>query len=375
MAQPTADVLAGRYELGEPLGRGGMADVYRGWDQLLDRAVAVKVLRDVADDATALARFQHEARTLARLFHSGLVMVLDAGITAERPFLVMELVEGPTLAARIGHGPLSLEEAGAIGVQVAEALAYAHSEGVVHRDVKPGNVLLGLDGRVKLADFGIARLVGDAVRYTRPGATIGTAAYLAPEQVQGQDVGLAADIYSLGLVLLEAVTGERTYTGPPVEAALARLATPPPVPASLPPEWRSLLSSMTALEPAHRPSAGTVAAQLRDQPTGPIPVVSSRPAGLAEPGDHPPESPLVSAMPVPDRLETALWSHVARLGRRARGLPTDAVAVVACLAAIVVLIVVAATAGGGSDTPGPPEGAPTELEQPLRDLHNAVEGS
>ncbi len=226
-------VVADRYTLGERLGSGGMAVVYRATDRVLHRDVAVKVLRDTADDETDRLRFTTEARTLAALSHRHLVMVLDAGTTGDQPFLVMELVEGVTLSQRIADGPLPPDEVAVIGAQLADALAYAHDRGVIHRDVKPGNVLLGAGG-VKLADFGIARLVGDTVRHTKTGQAIGTAAYISPEQVLGHDVTPAADVYALGLVLLEVLTGERAYPGSSTEAALARLHRPPHVPDTLP---------------------------------------------------------------------------------------------------------------------------------------------
>ena len=204
-----APLLADRYALGDLLGQGGMADVFRAHDGVLDREVAVKMLRDSTADGSDRTRFTSEARTLARLSHTGLVMVLDAGIEIDRPFLVMELVDGATLADRLRDGPLDIETAASVGVQVSEALAYAHERGVVHRDVKPANLLLDASGRVKLADFGIARLLGDTIRHTMTGHAIGTAAYLAPEQVQGRDVDGRSDVYSLGLVLLESITGRR----------------------------------------------------------------------------------------------------------------------------------------------------------------------
>jgi eukaryotic-like serine/threonine-protein kinase len=261
-------LVAGRYALGDLLGRGGMAQVFRADDRVLDRPVALKMLRDSTGDDTDRLRFVREATTLAQLSHRGLVMLLDAGIDEERPFIVLELVEGPSLARTLNEsGPLDIGTVADIGVQLADALAYAHSRGVVHRDVKPGNVLLGPEGRVKLADFGIARLIGDNVRHTRTGEAIGTAAYLAPEQVTGEPVTGCADTYSLGLLLLEALTGEQAYPGAPTEAALARLSRPPSMPAWLPAGWQALLAEMTRLRPDERPDLAEVSERLRNGPT------------------------------------------------------------------------------------------------------------
>jgi tRNA A-37 threonylcarbamoyl transferase component Bud32 len=262
-------VLDDRYVLDELIGQGGMADVYRGTDRLLLRSIAVKVLREVSDPRQR-ARFIDEARTLAALNHPNLVTLLDAGFTGDRPYLVMELAEGSTLARSIPEGGLPSDQVSAIGRQLADALAYAHGRGVVHRDVKPSNVLL-VDDRALLVDFGIARLMGTADHHTKTGDAIGSPAYLAPEQVAGEDLTPAADIFSLGLVLLEALTGLRAYTGSPMEAALARLNTAPPMPASLEPGWRSLIARMTHREPASRPTAAEVAGELAGPTVVPAP--------------------------------------------------------------------------------------------------------
>lgn len=255
-------LLDGRYRLGRVLGSGGAAEVIRAVDERLDRAVAIKLFRgDVADQ---LQRHEDEMRTLARLAHAGLVTVFDAGTDDDsgRPYLVMQLVEGSTLAEQLRHGPLPATRTAAIGASLADALSYVHGQGLVHRDVKPANVLIGADAGVHLADFGIARIV-DSAHVTRTGDVLGTPAYFAPEQVSGEPVGPAADVYALGLVLLECLTGRREYDGTSLEVAMARLNRQPEIPNSLPGIWRDLLAGMTARDPAARPTAAQAADRLR----------------------------------------------------------------------------------------------------------------
>ncbi len=398
-------VVADRYELGDLLGRGGMADVHRGTDRVLHRPVAVKVLRETADDESDRHRFTAEARTLARLSHPGLVMVLDAGTTAERPFLVMELVEGQTLAQCCAGHALPAARVAALGAQLAEALAYAHAQGVVHRDVKPGNVLVGSADRVKLADFGIARLLGDAVRHTRTGQAIGTAAYLAPEQVQGGEITPAVDVYSLGLVLLEALTGERSFPGTPTESALARLQRTPEVPAWLPAGWRDLLAAATALDPAQRPTARQVTDHLTT-------LASTDPSAADPSATGPKPAPAVStqvlpqAPPAPTTTATgpaatgptgtgptypgpARTPWPARAREAASHVPHHLWGVLGAVAAILLVLVVVALAastgsngsngsngskGSGSGHHDLPANTPDRLQQPLQDLHDAVRG-
>ncbi|MCW2845956.1 MAG: pknB 3 [Nocardioides sp.] len=355
-------VLGDRYELGEVIGRGGAADVYRATDRLLSRTVAVKVLRESAESETDRRRFTSEATMLAGLNHHGLVTVLDAGITVEHPYLVMELVEGETLSQACAAGRLDPALVAKIGRQVADALAYAHEQGVVHRDVKPGNVLLGATNRVKLADFGIARLIGDTVRHTRTGHAIGTPAYLSPEQVRGDAVTTAADVYSLGLVLLEALTGERAYAGTPTEAALARLSRPPEVPATLPPSWRALLTAMTATEPAHRPTAQEVAATLADVDSTrlleqPVPVAAAQdPSAIDRAGDW-------------------LARQPGALAARAAQLPHHLRAVAAVIAGILLLIVVAAFAADNSGSGGSPQDEPSTTPSQVRQTLRSPSGT
>lgn len=254
---PGGPVLGGRYRLEGLLGAGGMADVHRATDLRLNRPVAVKIFRP-GTDPDGEQRFHEEAQMLANLSHPGLVAVHDSGIEDHRAYLVMELVDGPTLREVLDQQRLPLEEVTRIGTDLAGVLAYVHEQGVVHRDVKPSNVLLGRGGRVRLADFGISRLAG-ASGLTAADATLGTASYLAPEQVQGDQVGPPADVYALGLVLLEALTGHVEYPGGSWEAAAERLSTPPAVPGGLPGPLRRTLLAMTETDPRRRPTAAQAA--------------------------------------------------------------------------------------------------------------------
>ncbi|MFD1150390.1 serine/threonine-protein kinase [Saccharothrix hoggarensis] len=255
------NVLADRYRLLEPIGIGGMAEVHRAWDTVLQRHVAIKLFLPGLDPAGA-QRFDNEVRVLAGLSHPALVSVYDADTTGRTPFVVLRLVEGPTLRDRLADGPLPLDEARRLGARLADALAHVHAHGLVHRDVKPSNILLDHEGDAYLADFGLAHLTG-ATRLTRTNQLVGTAAYLAPEQVLGTDIDHPADVYALGLVLLECVTGRREYQGTEVEAAVARLHRAPAVPEDLPADVRRLLEAMTSSMPQDRPTAHDCASALR----------------------------------------------------------------------------------------------------------------
>ena len=367
-----ARLLGDRYEVVELLASGGMADVYVALDTQLDRQVAVKVLRDVAETD----RFQAEARTLARLSHPSLVRVLDVGDVEGRPYLVLELVLGTSLAECCRGMTLPSVRVAEIGSHLAAALAYVHETGWLHRDVKPANILLGDDGRVLLADFGIARLVEGHAEMTQTGQTLGTAAYLAPEQVEGQPLTPAADVYSLGLVLLEALTGERAYPGSPTEAALARLHRPPEIPVTVGSGWGELLSSMTAREPGDRPSTVEVQARLDRL---------ARPSGADDDAGETRALTVPLVLPAPRSLHERLdlRGRVAQL----RGLGTvPALAVGAAALMAVVLLVLVLTGGGGSSQPGAtpstprtvpsgiPRGVPPALVDDLEKLHEAVQG-
>ncbi|MGY5045816.1 protein kinase domain-containing protein [Streptomyces sp. 900105755] len=264
-----AEVLSGRYRLGARIGSGGMADVYEGVDTRLRRPVAVKVFRPGTGPQTE-DRLTAEAVLLAGLQHPGLVTVYDAGRHGDRTYLVMQLIEGPTLRSLLACGALPERRVVDVGAALARVLAYVHRAGVVHRDIKPSNILLDAAGAPHLADFGIARLA-DATRHTAPDVLIGTAAYLAPEQVEGRRIGPAADVYALGLVLLECLKGELEYQGTPLEATVARLHRPPQVPAWIPAELAALLRAMTAQDPEVRPDAEQCAQALASRHAGPGP--------------------------------------------------------------------------------------------------------
>ncbi|MBF4161385.1 serine/threonine-protein kinase [Nocardioides acrostichi] len=252
--------LAGRYRLHEVIGRGGFAEVFRADDARLGRAVALKRLRSDKSDTASRARLAEETRVMAGLQHPRIIRVLDAA--PAEGWMVLELVEGRDLSAAIADGPLLADHVTRIGIELCHALAHAHSRGVVHRDVNPANVLLDQRGHAHLTDFGVAATEGSPAHDTE-GRTLGTRAYLAPEQVRGDTVTGRTDVYAAGLVLLEALTGRREYhTGNSDEIAFARLARFPTIPASLPRGWPRLLASMTALEPQERPAAEDAANQM-----------------------------------------------------------------------------------------------------------------
>ncbi|GAA4741695.1 hypothetical protein GCM10025783_11120 [Amnibacterium soli] len=267
-------VLDDRYELRERLGRGGAGVVHRAWDRARQRAVAVKLLPSTGAALDARTGRQ-EADVLAALDHPQLVALHDVLTTDDGVALIMELVDGPSLADRLDRGALPLEDAAVVLRDVASGLAHAHSRGIVHRDVKPGNVLLRqVDGRVAgaaLADFGIARFA-EATRTTSAATILGTVRYLSPEQVRGERATAASDVYSLGLALIAAVAGRPAFPGSDAESLGGRLVRPPQLPDALPHDWVRLLTAMTALEEEARPTARAVAAAADALGSGAVPL-------------------------------------------------------------------------------------------------------
>lgn len=263
MTEQQQTEILGRYRIDGTVAAGGTATVHRAHDLRLGRDVALKRVRPGLGRAQHRLRLRDEGRLLADLRHPGLVRILDAAWEGEgAPYLVLELVDGPDLATVVADGPLDPQRVAAIGRDVASALAYLHSEGVVHRDVKPANVLLDPSGTARICDLGISLTVGEPDPHGRPGHTVGSIAYLAPEQVLGDAIGTAVDVFSLGLMLLEALTGRREYAGPDDSSAWARVHRSPAIPTSLGAAWTTLLATMTARNPADRPSAADVAAHL-----------------------------------------------------------------------------------------------------------------
>ena len=312
------DLLAGRYRLVGRIAVGGMGEVWRAQDVLIDRVVAVKTLKpEFVGDEDFRARFRAEARHAGRLAHPGIASVYDFGESPASAWLVMELVDGEPLSALLRReGALPVSRALDVVAQTAAALQAAHDGGVVHRDVKPGNLLVRPDGTVKVTDFGVASAT-DAVPLTRTGHVIGTAYYLSPEQAAGRSASAASDVYSLGVVAYECLTGGRPFPGEnPVAVALAHLRSPvPPLPPHVPAQVRALVERAMAKDPAERyPDAaalGVAATAALEQLGG-----QELPAPVAAPGrtdDALEPTGLLEVVPVPSQPQP--------LPRPARRLP------------------------------------------------------
>lgn len=260
-------MIGDRYEPIEQIGTGGMATVWRAKDTLLGRFVAVKrLLPHLAGDPVAAQRFDREAQAAAGLSHPGIVTVFDSGVDTEGPFIVLELIEGPTLADHLAEtGPLDPATVVAIVSQVASALDHAHAQGVVHRDIKPANVILEAGGRARLADFGIAHTIEDPATITDSGELVGTITYLAPEILAGQPATPVSDVYSLAAVTYELLAGTPPFQAetPAALVEAVRQGAPPSLRGLAPDQMASAVSSAMARDPAARPAtAGELAAAL-----------------------------------------------------------------------------------------------------------------
>ncbi|HJQ41581.1 MAG TPA: serine/threonine-protein kinase [Jatrophihabitantaceae bacterium] len=393
----TETLLAGRYRLGGFLGRGGMAAVHRAEDVVLERPVAVKVFEPQAAEPGRARSYEQEARILAGLSHPGLVTVFDAGVDATTPdgsraFLVMELIDGATLADVLRDGPMESRAVAHLGAQIATALAYVHRKGVVHRDIKPANILLEESDEpdkgphAKLTDFGIARLV-DSARMTAEGLTVGTAAYLSPEQVGGGAVQAPTDVYSLGLVLLEALTGQVAFPGDGVASATERLRRDPQLPDWLDGAWVRLLTAMFERDPAARPGAAeaglaltglAVAPPVQEAPDMPnaettaLPVVDD--AAPTTSGPHPTR---VLEIPIPTPEPEVAEPVVVRARPTVRRVSRRTLAALgAALLFLIVLLVLILSTRGPSTVPSPPPrypSVPGQLGTDLQKLERQVQ--
>jgi serine/threonine-protein kinase len=363
-------LLRGRYELIERIAAGGAGVVWRARDLVLDRPVAVKLLREeFAADAATRDRFRAEAQHAAALVHPHVAQVYDFDDSevdgTAQPFIVLEFVAGQPLSRLLaGHEPLSAEATWSVLAQTADALAAAHATGLVHRDIKPANLLVTPDGTVKVTDFGIARAVNTAP-VTRTGFIVGTVHYLSPEQASGAAARAASDLYALGIVGYECLTGRRPFTGEPLAVLSAHCTRPPPpLPASVPPALADLVTALLAKDPDARPSASNVLAQTAGRSNGlaglatrepdidPTPPGDGGTVRLAAPGAATATFPVPTgdaaahnaapswSPPRPGRRWTRLRATATRRGAIA------AAAAVLAVAAVVVMALVPFTDGG-----------------------------
>nr|WP_175439003.1 serine/threonine-protein kinase [Streptomyces vilmorinianum] len=355
-------LVADRYRLHICVGRGGMGEVWQATDEVLGRAVAVKLMLGHGTDPSAAERFRLEAQTAARLSHPHVVGVFDFGTWDGKLFLVMELVDGASLAGDPGSPPvLPPDQVAVVAAHAAAGLAAAHREGVVHRDIKPGNLLRDADGTVKLADFGIARFVDDpSAGLTTTGQIVGTGLYLAPERALGRPASPASDVYSLGCVLYQLLTGRPPFQGDTATSLLYQHIDTPPAPprqlgVGLPAAFEAYLLMLLAKEPEQRPPAQAIAdwfasgawrghPQPKPQPQAqPQPQPHARPhrqprpqAAQPRPQSRPSRAPQSPPPPPPRRQARRSESGLAALSRRR---PRKTAAVAGGIAFVVFLLI------------------------------------
>lgn len=322
---PVPELIAGRYELGELVGSGGMGEVYAGRDTKLDRPVALKFLRkDMASQEDLRTRFEAEARAAGRLSHANVVGVFDTGEHNGNPFIVMELLSGRTMGDEAAGGQATEERARSICLDIVSALKASHAQGVLHRDLKPGNVLLCHDGSVKVGDFGVAKMA-EGMDLTQAGMLLGTPAYLAPERIEGKPAGAATDIYSVGVMMYEFLSGQRPFEAD-TPLGLIRAIQDEPVPAlaalrpDIDPAFAAVIERAMHRDPAIRyASAAEMEADLAGEtaqaPAGgetvtldaPNPTkVLTAPGAAQEAGTE----PTLVARPAVKRTRTSPWQRL-----------------------------------------------------------------
>jgi serine/threonine-protein kinase len=382
----SSTTVAGRYVTGELLGTGGMGEVYDAVDTRLDRPVALKRLRaDLADDEAMRRRVETEARLAARLTHPNVVTVFDSGLEGGHPFIVMERLDGRTLRDELAEGPMKPETARSMALQVLEALAAAHGIGLIHRDVKPGNILVAGDGTWKVADFGIATSIEDDHTLTKTGELLGSASYLAPERLEGHAATTRSDVYSLGVVLYEALSGRRPFgDGQPMALAMrirdGRYEPLRQIVRRLDPAFARTVARAMSKDPMARyATAEEMAAALTGQPAA---VASGETTAIVE---RPSESTAilepvpVAVDPEPVATEAVASEPAVAANRPARRRTTGLVAGAVALAVIAVAVVLALTVGGGTpEAPSSPvpttvSGAP--VPAPLQDALDRLQES
>jgi eukaryotic-like serine/threonine-protein kinase len=386
------ETVGGRYRLGERLGHGGMGEVFAAHDLRLDREVALKLLRaDLAEQDGMRERVVAEARLAARLSHPHVVGVLDTGEQGGRPFVVMERLSGRTLRDELSDGPLPAERVRDVGLQVLRALAAAHDLGIVHRDVKPGNVLDAGVGTWKVADFGIAKWVHADETLTGTGELLGSPSYLAPERIEGQQAGQASDLYAVGVLLYEALCGRKPFEGDdPFSLATAIRDGAFEPPASVLPDADpgivAVIERAMRLDPAERyESAESMAAALlgeeaerTDETTATIAAPVTAPLPTSEPDLEPvAESDWNETVPVP-RMEQTARLPVQTPAPRPAGprRPSKVGLIVAgAILAVVVITVLALAAFTGPPAPGPSGVGRSSLPTPLDDALTRLEES
>ncbi|MGH2739296.1 MAG: protein kinase domain-containing protein [Actinomycetota bacterium] len=364
-ARRTKRLLGGRYEVDAELGAGGMGRVFAGTDTTLGRTVAIKILAPrFAGDERSVERFRREAQAAARLSHPNIVAVFDTGADHGVHYIVMEHIEGRTLGEVLGEGPMSRERALEITMNVCDGLAAAHAAGVIHRDVKPGNIMLADDGGVRVMDFGIARAVEGDATLTQTGMVMGTASYLSPEQARGEHVGTYSDIYSLGCVLYHLLTGHPPFAGAPVAVAYQHVSATPTPPSTERPELpasvdRPVLKAM-AKDPLDRyRSAEELRADLQE-------VLDGFPASLPPAVDAATQEVTERRTAVLPAADVPTAPVTAAAPSAPRSLPwTVPVAGLAALALLGLGLTLALT-GGDTPLPPPDQPSPTTATPPPR---------